>query len=67
MLVGLGLSSPALGPLYYTGVAAAAVLLVVEHALVRPDDLSRVNLAFFTFNGVISLLLGVLGITDVFV
>ena len=66
MLVALGLSSLALGPLYYTGVAAAVVLLVVEHRLVRPDDLSKVNLAFFTYNGVISLVLGSLGIIDVF-
>jgi 4-hydroxybenzoate polyprenyltransferase len=67
MLVMLGLSSPRLGPIYFVGVAAAVLLLVVEHNLVRPDDLSKVNLAFFTFNGIISLLLGTLGIIDVFV
>ena len=67
MLVMLGRSSPALGPLYFTGVAAAILLLVVEHSLVRPHDLSKVNLAFFTFNGVISVLLGTLGIIDVYV
>ena len=47
--------------------ATAVLLLVAEHSLVRPDDLSKVNLAFFTFNGIISLLLGTLGIIDVFV
>jgi 4-hydroxybenzoate polyprenyltransferase len=67
MLVALGLSTPALGPLYFTGVAAAVALLVVEHSLVKPTDLSKVNLAFFTFNGVISVLLGTLGILDVFI
>jgi 4-hydroxybenzoate polyprenyltransferase len=67
MLVVLGLSSEPLGPLYFAGVVAAVLLLVVEHSLVRPGDLSKVNLAFFTFNGVISLLLGTLGIIDVFV
>ena len=67
MLVVLGLSSPPLGALYFTGVGAAILLLLVEHALVRPDDLSKVNLAFFTLNGVISVLLGALGIVDVFV
>lgn len=67
MLVGLGRSTPALGTLYFVGVAAAVALLVMEHSLVKPTDLSKVNIAFFTFNGVISLLLGVLGIADVFV
>jgi 4-hydroxybenzoate polyprenyltransferase len=67
MLVALGVSAPALGPLYFTGVAAAVGLLLVEHSLVKPNDLSKVNLAFFTFNGVISVLLGTLGIIDVFV
>ena len=31
-------------------------LLVYEHSLVRPGDLSRVNLAFFTLNGLVSVL-----------
>jgi 4-hydroxybenzoate polyprenyltransferase len=65
MLVMLGRSTPQLGTLYFVGVGAAVVLLVVEHALVKPHDLSKVNLAFFTFNGVISLVLGTLGIIDV--
>ena len=60
-------ATPVLGALYFTGVAAAVGLLVVEHSLVKPTDLSKVNLAFFTFNGIISLLLGTLGIVDVFV
>jgi 4-hydroxybenzoate polyprenyltransferase len=67
MLAVLGLSVPSFGPLYWTGVAAAVGLLVVEHALVKPTDLSKVGLAFFTVNGVISLLLGTLGVLDVFV
>jgi 4-hydroxybenzoate polyprenyltransferase len=67
MLVLLGLYSPALSTLYFIGVAIAVALLVVEHSLVRPTDLSKVGLAFFTINGIISLLLGVLGIIDVFI
>ncbi len=55
----------ALGPLYVAGVGAVAVLLLIENALVRADDFSRVNLAFFTVNGVVSLSLGVLTIVDV--
>jgi 4-hydroxybenzoate polyprenyltransferase len=67
MLVMLGRSVAAFGPLYWTGVTIAVVLLVVEHSLVRPTDLSKVGLAFFTINGVISLVLGALGIADVLI
>jgi 4-hydroxybenzoate polyprenyltransferase len=48
------------------GVAAVAALLAYEHALVRPDDLTRVNLAFFNVNTIISLGLLVLGVVDLF-
>jgi 4-hydroxybenzoate polyprenyltransferase len=67
MLIALGLSASALSTLYWTGVGIAAVLLIVEHSIVKPHDLSKVGLAFFTINGVISVLLGVLGIIDVYV
>ncbi len=59
-LVTLGVIYP-LGTLYFVGLAAAAALLIYEHALVRPDDLSRVNLAFFHVNAWISM--GLLGVT----
>jgi 4-hydroxybenzoate polyprenyltransferase len=49
---GLGLH---VGVLYWLGVAVVAVLLAYEHALVRPDDLRRLDAAFFTMNGVISV------------
>ena len=39
---------------YWLGVAAVAGLLLVEHLIIRPDDLRRLNAAFFTMNGVIS-------------
>ena len=50
--VGVGLGA---GWWYWGGVAAVAALLVYEHSLVRPDDLRRLDAAFFTVNGVISL------------
>ena len=40
---------------YWAGVAATAALLVYEHSIVRPGDLRRLNAAFFTLNGVISV------------
>jgi 4-hydroxybenzoate polyprenyltransferase len=52
------------GPLYWVGVAVVAALLVYEHAIVRPDDLRRLDAAFFTVNGVISVLFCVFVIAD---
>jgi 4-hydroxybenzoate polyprenyltransferase len=48
-------AAPFLGWIYLAGIAAVAVLLVYEHLLVRPDDLTRVNQAFFQVNGIISV------------
>jgi 4-hydroxybenzoate polyprenyltransferase len=54
LLVIAGLGLP-VGALYWLGVTAVAVLLAYEHSLVSPNDLRRLDLAFFTMNGVISL------------
>jgi len=43
------------GVLYWLGVVATAVLLAYEHSIVRPGDLRRLDAAFFTLNGVISV------------
>jgi 4-hydroxybenzoate polyprenyltransferase len=55
------------GWIYLAGVAAIALLLAYEHWLVRPDDLSRVNQAFFHVNAVVSLGLLTVGIVDLLV
>jgi 4-hydroxybenzoate polyprenyltransferase len=65
-LVGLGLAMP-LGTVYFVGVGLIAALLVYEHSIVRPDDLSRVNVAFFQVNIVISLGLLAFGVIDLLV
>jgi 4-hydroxybenzoate polyprenyltransferase len=54
-----------LGVVFLLGVIAVAALLVYEHRLVRPDDLTRVNIAFFQVNAVISVGLFVVGLIDV--
>lgn len=54
LLVAVG-GGLAVGLWYWLGIAAVAVLLVYEHALVRPGDLRRLDAAFFTVNGVISV------------
>jgi 4-hydroxybenzoate polyprenyltransferase len=48
-------AAPFLGIIYLVGVAAVAGLLAYEHWLVRPDDLSRVNQAFFNVNSIVSV------------
>ncbi len=58
---GLGLS---VGALYWIGVAVVAALLVYEHMLVRPGDLRRLDAAFFTMNGVISVAFAAFVILD---
>ncbi|MEN6451661.1 MAG: 4-hydroxybenzoate octaprenyltransferase [Thermoguttaceae bacterium] len=52
------------GWIYLAGVAAIGLLLAYEHWLVRPDDLSRVNRAFFHVNAVVSVGLLVVGVVD---
>jgi 4-hydroxybenzoate polyprenyltransferase len=65
LILMLGWYCPELGILYLAGAGIAIALLIIEHSLVQPADLSKVGLAFFTINGIISLLLGTLGIVDV--
>lgn len=62
-LLGL-VSSPLLSWVYLVGVAAVAGLLWFEHSLVKKDDLSKVNVAFFNVNGLISIVLMVIVIAD---
>jgi 4-hydroxybenzoate polyprenyltransferase len=59
--VGLGLS---VGVLYWLGVGAVAALLVYEHTLVHHGDLRRLDAAFFTMNGVISVAFAAFVIAD---
>jgi 4-hydroxybenzoate polyprenyltransferase len=49
---------------YYLGVLAAAAILAYEHRLVRPGDLSRLDAAFFTMNGVMSLTVFAFALVD---
>lgn len=55
------------GVLYWLGVVATAVLLAYEHSIVRPGDLRRLDAAFFTLNGVISVVFFVFVGLDVMV
>jgi len=62
-LIGFGLLL-GLGPVYYGGTAAIAATLVYEHRLVAPNDLSRVDRAFFALNGWVSLAFGACAVLE---
>jgi 4-hydroxybenzoate polyprenyltransferase len=64
LLVATGLGLPVDG-WYWVGVLAVAALLVYEHLLIRPNDLRRLDAAFFTMNGVISIAFFVFVLADV--
>ncbi len=53
-----------LGPLAVTGIGVTAALLLYEHSIVSPGDLRRLNAAFFTLNGIISVLFFIFIVAD---
>lgn len=59
-------SYPVFGWLHWLAAAIFIALLVFQHTLVKPHDLSRVNIAFFTTNGIASLVFGTLVILDLY-
>ena len=64
LLAALPLVYDGLRTVYLVGVTAIAGLLIYEHCLIRPDDLSRVNRAFFHVNAIVSLGLLAVGLID---
>lgn len=64
---GVGQLYPEFGWLHWLAAAVFIGLLIYQHSLVTPTDLSKVNLAFFTTNGLASLTFGVLYILDIFI
>ncbi|MCX7737884.1 MAG: putative 4-hydroxybenzoate polyprenyltransferase [Hydrogenothermaceae bacterium] len=55
-----------MGVTYYIGVTVLAIFLIYEHSLIKESDLSKINKAFFTVNGFISIIFFVFVILDVF-
>ncbi|NPB06163.1 MAG: UbiA family prenyltransferase [Aquificae bacterium] len=66
-LIALGLVNPKLGFIYFTGLAVVAGFLVYEHKLIKPDDLSKLNKAFFTVNGWVSVAFMTVVLLDAFI
>jgi 4-hydroxybenzoate polyprenyltransferase len=64
LLVAVG-AGAGVGVAYWLGVAAVAALLLYEHSLIRPGDLRRLDAAFFTVNGVISVVFFAFVLVDV--
>jgi 4-hydroxybenzoate polyprenyltransferase len=58
--------SAGFGWFYWIGWAVFSFLMIYQHSLVKADDLSKVNLAFFTTNGIASLIFGGLAILEIF-
>lgn len=67
VLVVLPLVLSELGWIYWIGILGLATLLIYEHWLVRPDDLTRVNIAFFQVNSIVSIGLFIIGSVDLLV
>ena len=65
LLISIGLMAD-FGTMYWIGVFVFSSLLFYQHRLVKPDDLSKVNLAFFTTNGIGSIVFGVFAVLEVF-
>lgn len=67
-VIGIGLFGwgADLGWIYGLGMAGFAALILYEHSLVRPDDITRVNIAFFNVNGIISIGLLAFTLLDIF-
>jgi 4-hydroxybenzoate polyprenyltransferase len=54
-----------LGWIYLAGLAVVAAMLIWEHAILRPSDLSRLNVAFFNLNGYVSVIYFAATLVDV--
>ncbi|MCX6287481.1 MAG: putative 4-hydroxybenzoate polyprenyltransferase [Bacteroidetes bacterium] len=65
-LVTAGLTGP-FGKLYWAGMLVYSALIIYQHILVKPNDLSRVNLAFFTLNGIASVIYACFVIADLYI
>ena len=55
------------GWLFWLGVIIFCALLIYQHLLVKPNDLSKVNMAFFTTNGIASVVFAVFVLLDLFI
>ncbi|VTR97868.1 UbiA-like polyprenyltransferase [Tuwongella immobilis] len=67
LLFAVTLTTTHLGPIYLVGLGLLTLLLLVQHSLVRPDDLTRVNQAFFGVNAIVSIGLFIVVVLDLLI
>lgn len=56
-----------LGYIYFIGLLILSIFLYYEHSLIKPDNLSKINKAFFTVNGLVSIIFFVIVLLDIFI
>ncbi len=59
--------TPCFGPIYITGASIFSLLLVYQHTIVKAGDISRLNEAFFTSNGVASVIFAIFTVADIYI
>lgn len=64
LLIIVGLLSPQLGTIYYFGLAAIAVLFIIEHRMVSSDNLTNVSVASYSINQLVSIIFLICGVID---
>lgn len=64
--ISLGVVS-GMGWIYYLGVFISGAIMVYEHSLVKPHDLSKLDVAFFTMNGVLSVVMFIFSVGDLLI
>jgi 4-hydroxybenzoate polyprenyltransferase len=64
LLIAFGIAA-GFGGFYFAGVSAAVALVLWQHSLISPADISRIDAAFFTANGVLSIVLFAFGTADI--
>jgi 4-hydroxybenzoate polyprenyltransferase len=65
-LIAVGILSPNLSVIYYTGIAVIAALFVAEYRMVSPDNLVNVNIASYSVNQIVSIVFLIFGLADAF-
>ncbi|WOO36133.1 UbiA-like polyprenyltransferase [Anaerocolumna sp. AGMB13020] len=65
-LIAIGILSPDLSVIYYTGIAVIAALFLAEYRMVSPDNLVNVNIASYSVNQIVSIVFLLFGLTDAF-
>jgi len=67
LLIAVGILSPQLDIIYYIGLSIIALLFILEHRLISPDNLTNVKVASYSINQLVSIVFLVFGVIDALV